>query len=350
MINISVIIPVYKVPLEYLRKCFDSLIAQTTQECEFIVVSDGAPEEECSICEEYASKDSRFKFFRREHAGVSATRNYGINQAKGEYITFVDSDDRITKNFCETIFKKAKEWNSDILLFEHISDKRKKLLSHSLYNQDLPKVSIDQYRDLVAKLYLPNSIEGLILVGICCKAYRLTFIRNNNLKFETSLHYSEDQLFCLNAFLKTQNVSYLARSPFYIQNCRPTSSSHVYKADYESEVYFYFEKIDLIARNNPNLIHKNLFFDRVIQCILYTLDICIFRPDSKISLKKRKSAFIAFISKKYCKESLLCSNKSMFSTPEKIACYLCQKKMFGILWLISKKWHIQRAIEQYRNH
>ena len=82
MIKVSVIVPVYKVPLKYLRACLDSLTAQTLQECEFIVVSDGAPEAECAICAEYAGKDSRLKFFRREHAGVSATRNYGIEKAQ----------------------------------------------------------------------------------------------------------------------------------------------------------------------------------------------------------------------------------------------------------------------------
>ena len=66
-IKVSVVIPIYNV-LPYLRTCLDSLTAQTIQESEFIMVSDGASEEECSICNEYVAKDSRFKFFRREHA------------------------------------------------------------------------------------------------------------------------------------------------------------------------------------------------------------------------------------------------------------------------------------------
>ena len=120
----SIIIPVYKVPLEYLRACFDSLVAQTMQESEFIIVSDGAPEAECSVCEEFTKKDSRFKFYKCNHAGVSAARNFGINQVQGEYITFVDSDDKITPNFCSSIYNKAYKWDSDILLFEQASEKR----------------------------------------------------------------------------------------------------------------------------------------------------------------------------------------------------------------------------------
>ena len=98
MVLFSVIIPVFRVPLNYLKICLDSLTKQSNQECEFIILSDGAPEAECSICNEYATKDARFKFFKREHAGVSATRNFGINQAQGQYIIFVDSDDWIDQN------------------------------------------------------------------------------------------------------------------------------------------------------------------------------------------------------------------------------------------------------------
>ena len=120
MIKVSVIVPVYKVPLEYLRACLDSLTAQTMQECEFIIVSDGAPEAECSICDEFATKDSRFKFFKQEHAGVSAARNFGIEQAQGEYIIFVDADDWIKSETCEITYTFAKDNNSDIVLFDYI--------------------------------------------------------------------------------------------------------------------------------------------------------------------------------------------------------------------------------------
>ena len=79
MIKVSVIVPVYIVPLEYLQTCLDSLIAQTMRECEFIIVSDGALETECSICENYAKRDSRLKFYKRAHAGVSATRKSAVS-------------------------------------------------------------------------------------------------------------------------------------------------------------------------------------------------------------------------------------------------------------------------------
>lgn len=349
MIKVSIIIPVYKVPLERLRACFESLVVQTMQECEFIVISDGASEAESSVCEEYAAKDSRFNFFRQEHAGVSAARNYGIEQAKGEYITFVDSDDKISDNFCLDIYKKMKEWNPDILLFEQIIENKKVNSVFSLYKRDVPLISTEQYRDLVTKLYCPQSNDGLILAGICCKAYRRLFINANNLRFQPELHYSEDQFFCLAAFLKTSRISYLANSSFYIQVCRFNSASSSYKIDYEKEICFYLELIGDVKNNHSGLISAGLFYNRTIQCILYTLDKCIFRPDNNISIKQRKSVFFSFLNNPYCRESLLKFNKNNFSLSERIACFLCKKKAFWILLLISKKWHVQRAIECYRN-
>ena len=343
--KVSVIVPVYKVPLEYLRACLDSLQAQSMQESEFIIVSDGAPEAETSICEEYVNRDSRFKFFKREHAGVSATRNYGIDQAKGEYITFVDSDDKITENFCEVIFKKAKEWNSDILLFDHISQNRNDINHYHLYKHDIAIATPLQYRDLLARIYFPIANNGLILAGVCCKAYRQSFIKENYLQFQPELHYSEDQFFCLNAFLKTNKISYLANSPFYIQVCRYNSASQTYKVNYEKEIYFYLESINRISKTHSDLISPELFHNRTIQCILYTLDKCIYRPDKNISIIQRKSTFFSFLNNPYCKESLINFNKNYFSLTEKIACHLCQKKAFWTLFLISKKWHIQRMLE-----
>ena len=168
--------------------------------------------------------------------------------------------------------------------------------------------------------------------------------------FQPELHYSEDQLFCLKAFLETKKISYLANHPLYIQNYRPNSASFAYKADYEKEVYTYLESINNIVKKHYDLINKELLYNRTIQCILYTLDKCIFRPDNKTSTSQRKPAFLSFINNIYCKEAILKYNKSNFSLPERIACYLCKKNAFWTLYLVSKKWHLQRIINNYKDN
>ena len=91
---VSIIVPVYKAE-KYIHRCIDSLLAQTYKNIEAVLVDDGSPDNCGAICDEYAAKDSRVKVFHQQNRGVSAARNTGLAHIKGEWITFVDSDDYI---------------------------------------------------------------------------------------------------------------------------------------------------------------------------------------------------------------------------------------------------------------
>lgn len=97
---ISVIVPVYNVE-NYLCKCVDSIINQTYNNLEIILVDDGSTDGSASICDEYVLKDSRVKVIHKENGGVSSARNIGIAEASGEYICFVDSDDWLELDYFE---------------------------------------------------------------------------------------------------------------------------------------------------------------------------------------------------------------------------------------------------------
>lgn len=349
MLKISIIIPVYKVPLEYLRDCLDSLIVQTMPECEFIIVSDGAPEAECCICEEYAAKDSRFKFFKREHAGVSTARNYGMEQAQGEYIAFLDSDDQLDKNFCKEIYKNASNWNSDIIVFEHTYNKNNKITNYRIYPSNKSLLSQIEKKELLNELFFPKKNYGLILTGVWSKAIKKDFIQEQELKFDSRFCYSEDQLFCLIAFLKTTKISYIA-APLYHQICRINSASFSYKENYETEIINYIDSIKKIFEKNNSILYNNNLYNRTIQCILYTLDKGIFRPDPKLTISKRKKIFNDFLDHPICNDSLLCFEKNKFKFSERILCFFCKYRLFLPLLFISKKWHWDRKRLNFNNH
>jgi glycosyltransferase involved in cell wall biosynthesis len=193
--KLSVVIPVYKVPPEYLRVCLDSLVAQNLQDCEFIIVSDGAPEAECSICEEYASKDSRFKFFKREHAGVSATRNFGIDQAQGEYITFVDSDDWIEASYTSTI--SSFKGSPDIIFFQfnYFNEKNKP------YHFPFPKNvffagSFEAIQEKLLMLF--NYDNQFDYLGYTWnKFFKRNILEKYRIRFPEKIPYNEDEIFTL---------------------------------------------------------------------------------------------------------------------------------------------------------
>jgi glycosyltransferase involved in cell wall biosynthesis len=115
MPKISVIIPVYKVE-EYLRKCLDSVLAQTFQDYELILVDDGSPDNCGKICDEYALKDSRIRVIHKQNGGLSDARNAAMDIITGEYISFIDSDDYVLPTHLEELYSALIETDSDLAI------------------------------------------------------------------------------------------------------------------------------------------------------------------------------------------------------------------------------------------
>ena len=111
---ISVIIPVYNVE-PYLRKCLDSVVNQTYKELEILIIDDGSTDGSGAICDEYAKTDKRIRVFHTENRGLSCARNLGLDEAKGEWIGFVDSDDWIEPDMYEVLLKNAEKTGADVV-------------------------------------------------------------------------------------------------------------------------------------------------------------------------------------------------------------------------------------------
>ena len=116
--DISVIVPVYNVE-PYLRRCIESLIEQTLQKIEILLVDDGSTDRSGQICEEYAGIDQRIRVIHQENGGLSAARNAGINRAKADYLMFVDSDDWVEQDFCKIPLEAAKKYQADLVMFQY---------------------------------------------------------------------------------------------------------------------------------------------------------------------------------------------------------------------------------------
>lgn len=115
MALVSIIIPIYKVEA-YLEKCLDSVLAQTYRDLEIILVDDGSPDRCGEICDRYAEKDKRIRVIHKKNGGLSDARNAGIEIAKGEYITFIDSDDYVAQDHVFSLYKALKDTDSDIAI------------------------------------------------------------------------------------------------------------------------------------------------------------------------------------------------------------------------------------------
>lgn len=229
-VKISVITPIYRVPLGYLQACLNSLAEQTLEECEFILVSDGASEAECSICENYAKKDNRFKFYQQSHAGVSATRNFGIEQAHGEYITFVDADDEIERDACNDIYSYAKENESDIVLWDAKKIVNDSTLCNCFLDHSEPALSLTEVNDLIQNTIYTTSAKYSSAPLVACKLLRKGLLDSFNIRFPESISISEDRIVNINAFRRAKKISYL-HANFYIYRIHHESSSHRFIPD-----------------------------------------------------------------------------------------------------------------------
>ena len=120
---VSIIVPVYKVPEQYLRQCIDSLTSQTLEKIEIILVDDGSPDQCGKVCDEYAKQDERIRVLHKKNEGVCSARNEGINLATGKYLSFLDGDDWIEKDTYRSVVDIAEEKSYGLISWNHYYNK-----------------------------------------------------------------------------------------------------------------------------------------------------------------------------------------------------------------------------------
>ncbi len=164
MISISVIVPVYNVQ-SYLRECIESILDQTIDSFELILVDDGSTDESGRICDEYEEKDKRVRAIHKLNGGLSSARNAGLDAAKGDYICFIDSDDRVTKEYLEKLYGAVTGENADVA----ICDIEASRLTNT-FMQNGGFARMDQ-SDAKRWLYDMRSREYVLMVIACNKLY-----------------------------------------------------------------------------------------------------------------------------------------------------------------------------------
>lgn len=189
MPELSIIVPVYKVE-PYLRRCLDSILAQTFRDFELILIDDGSPDNCGAICDEYAAKDSRIIVIHQKNQGVSAARNAGLDIAKGTYLGFVDSDDWIEPEMYETMIATAKEKQVDVVVCDVMINNNAK---EDLVPQITPYTSRGLLFDLFSK---PSKLHGYCVN----KIYKSSKV--NTCRFVPGLKVWEDLTFLMDAFLE----------------------------------------------------------------------------------------------------------------------------------------------------
>ncbi|MCL2144785.1 MAG: glycosyltransferase [Endomicrobia bacterium] len=230
--KISVIIPVYNVE-KYLRQCLDSVVNQTLGEIEIICINDGSTDASLEILREYAAKDKRIIVLDQKNSGQGTARNNGLAIAKGEYIGFVDSDDRISVDFCQVLYDAAKTKNADIAATGNAV----------LFGNAYAGNNKDMGFDKPAVLKTINEKKNLAIKSgvVWNKIYKKELIEKNKIAFSPSKCIGEDTIF---------NIIAVAAAKIIVCTMQCT--------------YFYRKRIDssVISRDVKDLyitdIYKNI--------------------------------------------------------------------------------------------
>lgn len=208
--QISVIVPVYNVE-KYLTQCIESILSQTYQEFELLLIDDGSEDNSGSICDHYSNIDSRVHVFHKENGGVSSARNMGIEHAKGEWVCFVDSDDWIDKDTFEYITGLWK--GADFLQFGY----RRTGGTASEYSYVPSKVLRYSTSVYCTKRIYHSAICGYLL--------KLNIIKKYKISFPNHIKYGEDQAFILKTLICSSEIVILDRH-FYNYRDREGSAMH----------------------------------------------------------------------------------------------------------------------------
>lgn len=192
MPKISVIVPVYKVE-PYLRKCVDSILAQTFTDFELLLVDDGSPDNCGAICDAYAEQDNRVRVFHKPNGGVSSARNLGLDNAMGEWIAFVDSDDWVEPTWLSLYMKTAE---ADIIFGGCV------VHGTEIGYKYCPPIEHETFVETILRL------ERAYIYGYSwMKIFRSSIIREHCIRMHENISYCEDHIFTLEFCLWAKNVS-----------------------------------------------------------------------------------------------------------------------------------------------
>lgn len=209
---ISVIVPVYNVE-RYLPRCIESILAQTYTNFELILVDDGTPDRSGVICDGYANEDPRIRVIHKENGGVSAARNVGIEEAVGEWITFIDSDDWVSKDYLAVLLSPldnhecdltvgALEWRYTVI--SNNATKERMLTAGKMIGEE-------------------DTLGTIAFAGPVYKLFSKKIIDDNNLRFQKGVLKGEDALFCAR-YLQHCRCVYMTGKVIYYYNWLNASS------------------------------------------------------------------------------------------------------------------------------
>ena len=318
---ISVIIPIYKENNNYLKECIESVCKQSYKNLEIILVNDGMTEENYNLCSQYKENDTRIKIIGETNEGVSSARNKGIDEAKGKWITFVDSDDYIDLNFCEKMLKIGRKENSSCVIcgYKRVYNNKEEIIQKE-------KSFCFDGNEFLKKIL--NVQEGMGFSPM--KLWKAQLIKKNKIYFDKELKSAEDALFCMKMSKFTEK-NYFLNEPLYYYRFNTQSAVRKFNYDYANKYLCAMQKAEeYIMQENSE--EKLLYNYIAYHVLLIVVNYCYHPENEEKGIQSLK---------KICeipefKMSIQKSTYSGFSITRKITLFTLKYKLYILTGLIAK--------------
>lgn len=258
---VSVIIPVFNKE-NLIGRCVESLIKQTYNNLEIILIDDGSTDKSWSICQDYEKKDTRIKIFNKPNGGLSDARNYGIKHASGEWISFVDGDDYVEYNYIELLLQNSTDVDLVVCNCYKLTKKQKNICTHVFGNKLFEENDII-YREILIPMITLDNQKTNMLFPVWNKLYRKQIIDNNYLNFDINLPYAEDYMFNVN-FLRFASKVRFIDLPLYNYDCTiPGTLSKIPISITKLEHYNYikYKVSEFFPEKGNEVLPKSIFYD-----------------------------------------------------------------------------------------
>lgn len=335
--SISVVVPVYNVE-KYIDRCVNSIMRKLPDNSELLLIDDGSTDKSGKICDEIQLKDERIKSLHKVNGGLGDARNFGLMNAKCEYIVFIDSDDYVTDNYFEIIIPELSEHNPDILKFGY-----QRIVNGNACEKEYPFFELGLYnKEEILNKIVPAVVGPIRLfdyskntvMSACCAAYRREFLIDNNIFFKSErVIHNEDYLFNYEAVLKANTIFVKHDTP-YMYDFREGSLSKAY-------VQNAMIKNEKLMMEYKELLKKSDLFERFeIQYYNQCVDLyyaCITNECSRWadhSLSKKNISMI--LNSSNCVYALKKCNKKKLSIKSEVIYILMKLKFGSIMYYLYK--------------
>ena len=320
MAKVSVIVPIYNVE-KYIGTLIESIQSQTLKDIQIILVDDGTPDSSGSICDDYASKDSRIVVIHKANGGVSAARNDGFNVAEGEYVIFCDSDDWLPENALESLYNEAIIKDADIVIGDVYQsqdgiDRRVRFYDHPFTTTDPHFINLMIQADMY-KMYCPMpSTTGPAFGygGPWNKLVRRQMLIDNGIKFDMRVKgIFDDILFTAHILANAKTISYID-VPVYYYRIIPVSITRTFKANaLEINDAIFNSWKEFISKYDKENIFMESFSACVVRRLVEILPIYFFSEKNKKSIFEKAKELKEVISQETYVNAAKLANPSKLS-------------------------------------